>query len=68
MALSSKVFFSTESYLADLALEESNDDTLASLSIFEVFKTVSKMEARKSKNQYVNMYGTILRWDLLVCS
>ena len=60
MKLSSKVFFFTESCLADLALVNPSDATMASLSIFDIFKLVSKMEARNSKNQYFYIYGTNL--------
>ena len=59
MELSSKVFFYTESCLADLALEKPSDATLASLSMFDIFKMVSKMEARNSKINIFTYMGQI---------
>ena len=40
-------------------MKNPSDATLESLSIFDIFKMVSKLEARNSKNEYFTYLGQI---------
>ena len=56
MKISFKVFCFTESCLADIALEESKLCNFDIIEHFYIFKMVSKMKVRNSKNQYFSIY------------
>ena len=58
------MFFFTESCLADIAIEESKRWHFGTIEHFDIFKMVSKMEARNSKNQIFYMYFPN-RWPLI---